>query len=143
MDYSCDIEMDFQETADDFPPDLSRKREHDERYKRKVSNRLRSCYQVFCPYGRSREKRHVLWKAMKWANWHGHCRRGWYDRMFIKKLHNTRVRYTKGSLPMGGYYRKITRKCCIDGWEQYDATEYDCVGGADVCGSPPEYAEKI
>lgn len=99
-------------TASYRPPSMAIRRYYDERYKRKVSHVIRSYYHIFCPYGRSYAKRYELWQAMK-PHWRSHCRRGWYDPMFIKKLHNARVRYTSGPIPNGNYYRKIIKKCSI------------------------------
>lgn len=105
-DYAPDS-YDVDEMVIDRSPDIAVKRYRDERYKRKVSHVIQSCYHIFCPYGRSRVKRYDLWQAMKNVNWRGHCRRGWYDPAFIKKLQNARVRYTGGTIPNGNYYRKI------------------------------------
>ena len=107
------------EEADDYrPPSMSIRRYYDERYKRKVSHVIRGYYHIFCPYGRSHEKRYELWQAMK-PRWRSHCRRGWYDPMFIKKLYHSRVRYTSGTMPKGNYYRKITRKSNIGREEEF------------------------
>lgn len=100
-----------EETVCCRSPDASVKRYRDERYKRKVSNIIRSHHHIFCPYGDSHTKRYVLWQAMKSVGWRGHCRRGWNDPIFIKKLQNARVRYTGGTIPKGNQYRKIIRRC--------------------------------
>lgn len=94
------------------------RRYRDERYKRKVSNVIRRQYHIFCPYGNNREKRYTLWKAIKSVGWRGHCRRGWYDRAFLKKLQNSRVRYMKGTVPKGNSYRKINTRHAAAGLEE-------------------------